>query len=116
MLREASTLYTNALNWPDARVGWLPYAWGAGRRLLGGWRPDLVYASSPPPTCLVVGKLLAAHCGVPWIAEFRDRWSDDPYYAQAVLAAGVGGPPGAPDRRISASHRHRVAAVGGALR
>ena len=61
------------------RVGWLPYAWGAGRRLLGGWRPDLVYASSPP-TCLVVGKLLAAHCDVPWIAEFRDRWSDDPYY------------------------------------
>ena len=80
MLRGASTLYMNALNWPDARVGWLPYAWGAGRRLLGGWRPDLVYASSPPPTCLVVGKLLAAHCGVPWIAEFRDRWSDDPYY------------------------------------
>ena len=80
MLREASTLYMNALNWPDARVGWLPNAWGAGRRLLGGWRPDLVYASSPPPTCLVVGKLLAAHCGVPWIAEFRDRWSDDAYY------------------------------------
>jgi hypothetical protein len=82
LLRGASALYTHGLNWPDARVGWLPYAWGAGRRLLGGWRPDLVYASSPPPTCLVVGKLLAARCGVPWIAEFRDRWSDDPYYAR----------------------------------
>ena len=82
LLRGASALYTHGLNWPDARVGWLPYAWGAGRRLLGGWRPDLVYASSPPPTCLAVGKLLAARCGVPWIAEFRDRWSDDPYYAR----------------------------------
>jgi len=80
LLHRASTLYTDALNWPDARAGWLPYAWRAGRRLSHSWRPDLVYASSPPPTCLLVGKLLAARCGVPWIAEFRDRWSDDPYY------------------------------------
>ena len=82
LLHCASTLYTNALNWPDARAGWLPYAWAAGRRLVRTWRPDLVLASSPPPTCLLVGKLLAARCGVPWIAEFRDRWSDDPYYAK----------------------------------
>jgi len=80
LLHGASTLYTHALNWPDARAGWLPYAWRAGRRLVRAWRPDLVYASSPPPTCLLLGKLLAARCGVPWIAEFRDRWSDDPYY------------------------------------
>jgi glycosyltransferase involved in cell wall biosynthesis len=82
LLHRASMLYTNALNWPDARAGWLPYAWIAGRGLLRTWRPDLVYASSPPPTCLLVGQLLAARCGVPWIAEFRDRWSDDPYYAK----------------------------------
>lgn len=82
LLHQASMLYTNALNWPDARAGWLPYAWRAGRRLLRTWRPDLVYASSPPPTCLLVGKLLAARCGVPWITEFRDRWSDDPYYSK----------------------------------
>jgi hypothetical protein len=50
--------------------------------LLRTWQPDVVYASSPPPTCLLVGKLLAASSGVPWIAEFRDRWSDDPYYAK----------------------------------
>jgi hypothetical protein len=80
LLRRASTLYTNALNWPDARAGWLPYAWRAGQRLSRTWRPDLIYASSPPPTCLLVGKLLSAYCGAPWIAEFRDRWSDDPYY------------------------------------
>lgn len=82
LLRRASTLYTNALNWPDARAGWLPYAWHAGQRLVRTWRPDLIYASSPPPTCLLLGELLAARCGAPWIAEFRDRWSDDPYYAR----------------------------------
>jgi Glycosyl transferase 4-like domain/Glycosyl transferases group 1 len=82
LLRRASMLYTNALNWPDARAGWLPYAWRAGQQLLRAWRPDLIYASSPPPTCLLLGKLLSARCGAPWVAEFRDRWSDDPYYAR----------------------------------
>ena len=85
LLHGAATLYTNALNWPDARAGWLPYALSAGRKLLRAWRPDLVYASSPPPTCLLVGKLLAARCGVPWIAEFRDSCSDYPYYAKPAL-------------------------------
>jgi glycosyltransferase involved in cell wall biosynthesis len=80
ILHQAAALYTNALNWPDARAGWLPHAWAAGRKLFRTWRPDLVYASSPPPTCLLVAKLLAARCNVPWIAEFRDRWADDPYY------------------------------------
>ena len=89
LLHGASRLYTNALNWPDARAGWLPYALGAGRKLLRAWRPDLVYASSPPPTCLLAGKLLAARCGVPWIAEFRDRWSDDPYYAKPAWRQGL---------------------------
>jgi hypothetical protein len=81
-LHGLSTFYTHTLNWPDARAGWLPYALAAARRLLRTWQPDMVYASSPPPTCLLVGKLLAARCGVPWIAEFRDRWSDDPYYVK----------------------------------
>ena len=82
LLRGASALHINALNWPDSRAGWLPYAWRVGRNLVRSWRPDLVYASSPPPTGLLVGKLLAAHGGIPWVAEFRDRWSDDPYYAK----------------------------------
>jgi glycosyltransferase involved in cell wall biosynthesis len=102
LLRGASMLYTNALNWPDARVGWLPYAWRAGQRLLRTWRPDLVYASSPPPTGLLLGKLLAARCGAPWIAEFRDRWSDDSYFVRPRWRQGL---EGRLERRIVGSAR-----------
>jgi len=28
---------------------------------------------------LFAGASIARHAGVPWIAEFRDRWSEDPY-------------------------------------
>lgn len=73
-------LYANALNLPDAYVGWIPYAAAAGRRLVRSNRPELIFASGPPFTGLVVGHILARSCRLPWVAEFRDRWADDPYY------------------------------------
>ena len=75
-----STSYTNLVNWPDQRIGWLPYAVRAGRKLLKDWKPDLVFASAPPFTTLLVGALLSRSAGAPLVLEFRDRWWDDPYY------------------------------------
>lgn len=79
VLRKLSQLYTLGLNVPDRQVGWLPYALAGGRRVLRGFKPDLVFASAPPFTGLVAGAWLARAHGVPWVAEYRDRWSEDPY-------------------------------------
>lgn len=73
-------LYVQVVNFPDRRIGWLPFATGAGWRLARDWRPDVVLASGPPFTTLLAGRLISARMGVPWVVEFRDRWSDDPYY------------------------------------
>jgi hypothetical protein len=67
------------VNIPDAQAGWLPYALRAGRRLLGSWRPDVIYASAPPFTGLLVASRLAGLYGIPWVAELRDRWVDDSF-------------------------------------
>lgn len=75
-----SSLYTNVFNWPDANIGWLPFALSEGRKTMRHWRPDVIFASGPPFTTLLVGKLLSIWHRVPLIIEFRDRWSDDPYY------------------------------------
>ncbi len=79
ILRPIALLYQNLFNWPDARVGWLPFALLGARKHLRDWAPDILYASSPPATALVVGQRLARRYGVPWVAEFRDRWAEDPY-------------------------------------
>ena len=39
-------------------------------------RPDVVLASSPPPTVGSVGSLLARRHGVPWVLDIRDLWPD----------------------------------------
>jgi hypothetical protein len=78
-LRGLSELYTNLLNVPDKTIGWFPWAYGAGVRLCRDWRPDLILASGPPMTALLVGRRLSDRLGIPWVAELRDRWADDPY-------------------------------------
>jgi glycosyltransferase involved in cell wall biosynthesis len=67
---------------PDANVGWLPFALSAGARLLEEWKADLILASSPPPTALLVARRLAKSFGIPWIADLRDLWVDHHYYNQ----------------------------------
>jgi len=73
------------LFFPDYQVGWIPHGLRAGKRLGRAWRPDAVYASGPPFSTLVIGWRLARHFNLPLVVEFRDRWSDDPYYPPSRL-------------------------------
>ena len=68
------------MNFPDSRIGWLPAAIWSGRRQMRRLQPDIIFASGPPFTTLLVGYLLSRGTGTPLIVELRDRWSDDPYY------------------------------------
>jgi len=79
-LRQASTLYVQATNWPDSLVGWVAPAVRAGTELLRHWPADLLYVSAPPQSGHLVGRRLARRFGIPWIAELRDLWVDHPYY------------------------------------
>lgn len=73
-------IYKALVNVPDGQVGWLPFAVRQGRRLIKTWRPDVIYASAKPFTSLIVAALLSKMYRVPWIAEYRDLWTDSPYY------------------------------------
>lgn len=79
-LRALANAYTDITNWPDPQIGWLPFAVSAGNRLLKSWRADLIYVSVPPHTGFLVAKKLSERFAIPWIAEYRDLWTDHPYY------------------------------------
>ena len=64
---------------PDRQAGWLPYLTRAASRLLAHHAFDLIYASGPPFTTFVAAARLSRRFGVPWIAEYRDGWSDYHY-------------------------------------
>ncbi|MCX4030041.1 glycosyltransferase family 4 protein [Endozoicomonas sp. SM1973] len=80
-----SWLYRALTNIPDNSVGWYYHAIKAGRTLFKQWRPDIIFATAPPFTSLLVGSRLARIAGIPWVADYRDLWSDHGYYDSGYL-------------------------------
>jgi len=69
--------YRDFINFPDAQIGWYPFAMKAGKKLLENWKPDFIWASSSPPTSLLVARKLSKYYQIPWIADLRDLWADN---------------------------------------
>ena len=74
-----SRLYAELTHIPDNRIGWLAGATREGLKLCRDWCPDLIFASGPHFTAFLIARRLSRRLGVPWVAELRDRWADDPY-------------------------------------
>lgn len=69
---------------PDARIGWLPYAVRAARKVIRTEKIDVIYSCSPPHTVQVVAKKVADSTRTPWIADFRDPWSSIVFYQDST--------------------------------
>ena len=78
--QRLSGFYNNLFFFPDRYVGWVPRLLAAGRAIDRDWKADMIYASGPPFSVFLGAHLLSRRIGVPWVAEFRDRWVDDPYF------------------------------------
>ena len=78
--------YHGLIHLPDMRADWIKTAIPAGRQLIQTWQPDIIFASAPPFTGLIVAARLSRASKTPWVAEFRDLWSDNPYYGQSEPA------------------------------
>ncbi len=61
---------------PDARVGWYFSARKEIDRIMKEYQIDAVYSSSPPYTCSLIAKYVKKKYNIPWIAGFRDPWTD----------------------------------------
>lgn len=59
---------------PDNKVLWLPFAISCGLKIIK--KIDIIFASSPPYTSLIVGALLKRISGLPLVIDFREAWTD----------------------------------------
>ena len=59
---------------PDPQVLWAPDALREGRALLTRVRHDVVVATGPPFSALLVGARLARAAGLPLVLDYRDEW------------------------------------------
>jgi hypothetical protein len=73
--------YYGLIHIPDPRIVWITNAIPAGKRLIEEWKPDVIFASAPPYTSLIVACRLSRAFNIPWVADFRDLWADNPYFS-----------------------------------
>ncbi len=64
---------------PDSRLGWLGPATRRGMAAIRRRRPEVIYSTSPYMTAHLIAARLARRTGVPWVADFRDPWCDNPF-------------------------------------
>ncbi len=78
-LRGLSRWVGRQLALPDEQIGFVPFAARAAERWQREAPFDAVATTSAPYSTHLVGRRLKARCGIPWLADFRDEWTGNPY-------------------------------------
>lgn len=72
---------------PDARCFWI----NPSVRFLNEWLSenpvDAIVSSGPPHSMHLIAKNVASQNHIPWVADFRDPWTNIDYYKQLKLTA-----------------------------
>lgn len=82
---KISILYRRLTNIPDNLVGWYSHAIRAGKKMFQDWSPDIIFATLPPFTTMLVANRLGRMIDVPVIFDYRDLWTDHPYYCSTGI-------------------------------
>jgi len=61
---------------PDGRIGWYFSAVNKGEDILKRYKIDVIFSSAPPYTAHLIAKKLSISNAIPWVADFRDPWTN----------------------------------------
>ena len=89
-----ATQWHNAIDWrldrltmalmkrmvPDPMVFWALRSYAGLRRIIEEEQIDVIYSTFSPPSNHLLAWLLKRRTGRPWVADFRDLWTDDYVY------------------------------------
>jgi glycosyltransferase involved in cell wall biosynthesis len=70
---------------PDARVGWLFPATRRLRAFLQHNKVDAIISTGPPHTVHLIAAQISKQFSIPWLADFRDLWTDIDYFDKLTL-------------------------------
>ncbi len=74
----AITVLKNILTYPDLTKGWVPHALSAVKEIRRRQLPvEAVISTFPQASSHLIGKEAKKIFGCPWIADFRDLWTQD---------------------------------------
>lgn len=62
---------------PDDYAGWKRLAMKKIKKILKEHKIDIVYTTSPPHSVQLIGLAVSKKYAIPWVADFRDPWTQD---------------------------------------
>jgi len=62
---------------PDDHIFWVPFAVRQGLKAIREQKAEVIFSTSGPYSSHLVAKKLAKKTGLPWIADFRDPWTQN---------------------------------------
>lgn len=77
---KAIKLVRDVVTFPDDVNGWYFYAVRAASEVLDKERVDAIVSTSDPVTSHLIARKLKRKYRIPWIADFRDLWTQNHYY------------------------------------
>ena len=72
---------TTAAQIPDPYIGWLPYAFAQGLKIIRKEQVSCIYATGSPWSTVVLAAVLQRLTRRPLVLDFRDPWTTNPYRA-----------------------------------
>ena len=74
------SLFRDYLSFPDSQVGWIPFAYYSGLKTIRKHNIKVIFASAHRFSAAIIAYLIAKKTGIPYILDFPDGWTDDPYF------------------------------------
>lgn len=78
-------LWAELFTYPDAYKTWINPAIERGCEILKNEKFDAIISSSSPPSVNLVAASLSKKFNIPWIADFRDLWTQNHYYPYSKI-------------------------------
>lgn len=85
LISFAKQVFEEILIYPDDQKSWYPYGVERGLDVIKNNNIDVILSSSGPVTCHRIAKELKLRSGLPWIADFRDLWTQNHSYPHSWL-------------------------------
>ena len=78
-------LWVELFAYPDAEKNWYKPAVKASEKLLSNENFDAIISTSYPVTSHLIANELKKRHNIPWIADMRDLWTQNPYYKFSII-------------------------------
>lgn len=67
-------LFRELFAFPDPQIGWIPFAYWRGLRLIRQHKIEAIVVAMPPHSTAFIAKLLSWKTGIPYLLDLRDFW------------------------------------------